>query len=188
MSCSRVAPENGPLLAVGTTYGASLVSRTPTVTPSVAGWVGAQVVSHQRGTVRYERAAFLWRQDPAGQVAIISGPAMTMSAAATVEQPRSRARYWKFDPYQPPTPIKRWNVAGRQALYFEGTDPGPSAWTLVGANPSEDEADPGQSFRLGAFTVRGQTVVILIKAPNSVFARFLPIAKRLLASLRFPRS
>jgi hypothetical protein len=181
-------PENGPALAVGTTYGASLVSSTPTVTPPVPGWIGAQLVSNQRGSVRYERAVFLWRQDPAGEVAIISGPAMTMSASATVEQPRNRARYWKFDPYKPPTPITRWNVAGRPALYFEGTDPGPSAWTLVGSNPPEDQADPAQTFRLAALTVRGQTVVILIKAPDTVFARFLPIAQRLVASLEFPRS
>ena len=132
------APENAPPLVAGTTYRGSLISPTPTVTPSVPGWVGSQLVSHQSGKVRYERAALLWQQDPEGEIAIISGPAMTMSVAATIEQPRRRARYWKFDPYKPPTPIKRWKLGGRTALYFEGTDPGPSAWTLVGSNPAED--------------------------------------------------
>jgi hypothetical protein len=184
----RGVPESAPPLVVGTTYRGSLVSTTPTVRPAVPGWIGAQLVSHQRRAVRYERAAFLWQQDPAGEIAIISGPAMTTSAAATVEQPRRRARYWKFDPYKPPTPVKRWNVAGHTAFYFDGTDPGPSAWTLVGSNPPDDQADPGQSFRLAGLTVRGQTVVILIKAPNADFARFLPIAQRLLASLKFAGS
>lgn len=76
---------------------------------------------------------------------------------------------------------------GRQALYFDATSPGPSAWTLLDKNPAEVQADKGQSFRMTALTVRGKTVVILLIAPKEDFGQFLPVAQQLLASLRFPR-
>jgi hypothetical protein len=167
-------------LAAATTYRASLVSPTPSLTAPVAGWTGAQFVTHQHGKVRYEWAAFLWQHDPGGDIAIISGPAMTMSAEATVDWPAGRGAAWSG-------PIKRWTVAGRKAYAVDGTNPGPYGFTLLGANPPEDETDVGQSYRIAALTVRGKTVVVIIQTPKGeALAQFLPIAGKLLASLRFP--
>jgi hypothetical protein len=177
-----------PILA-GTTYRASLVSPTPSLTPSVSGWGGAQFATHQQGKVRYEWAALVWQHEPSGDIAIISGPALTLSPAAAIAAPRKRARYWRFKPGEAPGPVKRWAIAGHQALYFDGTNPGPSGWTLLGSSPPEDQSHPGQSFRMAALTVDGQTVVIIIQTPKGeALAQFLPIAERLLASLRFPLS
>jgi hypothetical protein len=84
--------------------------------------------------------------------------------------------------------VQRWTVAGRQALYFDATAPPPGEWTLVGSNPPEVRIVHDRSFRMAALNVRGQTVVIVIAAPAADFPQFLPIAKRLVASLRFPPS
>src|SRR6266516_7074141 len=93
-------------LATGATYGASLIDPTPHLTPTVKGWAGAQFVDHQSGKVRYETALVFWR-DARHEVDIISGPAMTLSPAATLAQTLSRAAHWKFSPYQPPVAVKR---------------------------------------------------------------------------------
>jgi hypothetical protein len=84
--------------------------------------------------------------------------------------------------------VKHWTVAGRQALYFDATAPPPGEWTLVGANPPELRIDHDNAFRMAALAVRGKTVVIVIHTPVADFPKFLPIARRLLASLRFPNS
>jgi hypothetical protein len=167
-------------LAAATTYRASLVSPTPSVTAPVAGWTGAQFVTHQHGKVRYEWAALLWQHDPGGDIAIISGPAMTMSAEAAVDWVASRGAAWSG-------PTKRWTVAGRHAYAVDGTNPGPYGFTLLGRNPPESSAEIGHSYRVAALTVRGKTVVIIIQTPKGeALAQFLPIAGKLLASLRFP--
>jgi hypothetical protein len=172
-------------LAAGTTYGASLIDPTPNLTPAVPGWGGAQFVDHQAGKVRYETALLFWH-DQRHEVDIISGPAMTLSPADTLARPLSR--HFNFAPYAPPTPVKHWTVAGRQALYFDATAPPPGEWTLVGANPPELRIDHDNAFRMAAVAVRGKTVVIVIHTPVADFPKFLPIARRLLASLRFPNS
>ena len=64
-------------LTTGTTYRASLIDPTPELTPSAAGWGGAQFVDHQAGKVRYETAVLFW-QSQRHEVDIISGPAMTL--------------------------------------------------------------------------------------------------------------
>jgi hypothetical protein len=179
-------PTFAPLTA-GTTYRAGLVSPSPRVTPSVRGWVGAQFVSHQRGKVRYETAWFGWHGASGGEVDIVSGPAMTMSPAATIARPRRVIPNWNFTPYQPPGPVKRLVIAGLQALYFDGTVPPPGGWSLVGSNPPELRLDHDQSFRMAALGVREKTVVIVIQAPAADFPHFLPFAMRLLGSLRFPK-
>ena len=175
-------------LAAGTTYRAGLVSPTPTVTPAVRGWHGAQFVTHQRGKVRYETAWLSWRDYSGREVDIVSGPAMTMSPAATIAQPRSRIPDWNFDPYDPPGPVEQWTIAGRKALYFDATAPQPGEWALVGSNPPELRVDHDHSFRMAALSVRGRTVVVVVQAPVADFRQFLPIATRLIASLRFPTS
>jgi hypothetical protein len=187
---SKSTPDNTIFasLAAGTTYRASLVSPTPNVTPGAQGWMGAQFVTHKNGKVRYETAAFLWHDYAGHEVDILSGPAMAMSPAATIAQPRTRIPHWNFSPYQPPGPVGRWTVAGRQALYFDATAPPPGEWTLVGANPPELRVDRDHSFRMTALTVAGRTVVIVIQGPAADFPKFLPIATRLVASLRFPNS
>jgi hypothetical protein len=176
----------GPL-ATGAVYGASLIDPTPNLTPPERGWFGAQFVDHKNGKVRYETAVLFW-QGQRHEVDIISGPAMTMSPAATLAQPLSRAAHWTFSPYQPPGAVKRWAVAGRQALYFDATAPPPGEWTLVGANPPELRIEHGNSFRMAALRVRGKTVVIVVHAPVADFPTFLPVAIGLVASLRFPLS
>jgi hypothetical protein len=173
-------------LAVGTTYKASLVRPAPILTPRTTGWSGTQLVTRQHGKVRYEAVALVRQRQPGGEIDILSGPAMTMSPAATLGRPRSRIPDWNFSPYQPPGPVKRWAVAGRQALYFDATAPPPGVWTLVGSNPPELRIDHDHSFRMAALTVHGKTVVIVVQAPEPGFAKFLPIAERLVASLRFP--
>jgi hypothetical protein len=179
---TRFAP-----LVTGTTYRASLVSPTPRLTPRVPGWTGAQFVSYQRGTARYQWAALVWQHQRGGDIAIISGPAMTLSPAATIAAPRKRARYWRFGPGEAPGPVKHWLIAGHEALYFDATNPGPSGWTLLGNNPPEDQSHAGQSFRMSALGVRGKTVVIIIQTPKGeALGEFLPVADRLLSSLRFP--
>jgi hypothetical protein len=150
----------GPL-AAGTTYGASLINPTPNLTPAAGGWFGAQFVSHQGGKVRYETALFWHGQRH--EVDVISGPAMTMSPADTLARPLSR--HFNFAPYDPPTAVKRWTVAGRQALYFDATAPPPGEWTVVGANPPELRINHDNSFRMAALSVRGKTVVIVIRGP-----------------------
>jgi hypothetical protein len=175
-----------PLVA-GTTYRASLVSPTPRLTARVPGWTGAQFVTHQHGKVRYEWAALVRQHQPGGDIAIISGPAMTLSPAAAIAAPRKRAQYWRFAPGEAPGPVKRWTIAGHQALYFEAINPGPYGWTLLGSSPPEDQSHAGQSFRMAALTVHGNTVVIIIQTPKGeALGQFMPIAERLLASLRFP--
>ncbi len=170
-------------LGTGTTYSASLIDPSPNFTPAVGGWAGAQFVSHQAGKVRYENATLFWK-DARHELDIISGPAMVLSPANTLARPLSR--HFNFAPYEPPTSVKRWMVAGRQALYFDATAPPPGEWTLVGANPPELRIDHDNSFRMAALTVRGKTVVIVIHGPASDFKQFLPIGTRLVASLRFP--
>jgi hypothetical protein len=191
-STELVAP-----LEAGATYGASLIDPTPSLTSPGRGWFGAQFVDHQRGKVRYETAVLFWRdagapaQPPGSQrdeIDIISGPAMTLSPAATLAQPLSRIGSWNFSPYQRPSPVKRWTVAGRQAVYFDASVPKPGRWVLVGSNPPERPIDHDNSFRMAALSVRGKTVVVIITAPVAAFPRFLPIAKRLVASLRFQSS
>jgi hypothetical protein len=177
-STATVAP-----LAAGTTYGASLIDPTPNLTPAVRGWAGAQFASHQSGQVRYETAVLFW-QDARHEVDIISGPAMTMSPAETLARPLSR--HFNFAPYDPPTPVKRLTLAGRQALYFDATAPPPGEWTVVGANPPELRIEHDNSFRMTALTVRAKTVVVVIRSPAADFKQFLPIGVRLVASLRFP--
>jgi hypothetical protein len=170
-------------LAAATTYGASLVDPSPDLTPAVAGWAGGQFVTHQGGQVRYETATLFW-QDPQHEVDIISGPAMTLSPPNTLARPLSR--HFNFAPYQPPTSVRRWRVAGQQALYFDATAPPPGEWTVIGANPPELRIEHDNSFRMAALSVRGKTVVIVIHGPAADFKQFLPIALRLVASLRFP--
>ncbi len=172
-------------LAAATTYGASLIDPTPNLTPAVSGWVGAQFDSHKGGKVRFENATLFWK-DARHELDVISGPAMTLSPADTLAKPLSRN--FNFAPYDPPTSVKRWTIAGRQALYFDATAPPPGEWTIVGANPPELRIDRDNSFRMAALTVRGKTVVIVIHAPATDFTHFLPIALRLVASLRFPAS
>ena len=187
-SHTTVAP-----LAAGTTYRASLISPTPSLTPSGPGWGGAQFVSHQKGKVRYETAALFWKDSSGHELDIVSGPAMTLSPASALGWARGRTAHWDFSPYPRPAPVKRWAVAGRQALYFDATVPQPpggtnGVWTLIGSNPPELQVDGDQSFRMTALSVRGKTVVIVIRAPHADFAPFLPTAKRLVASLQFPPS
>ena len=179
-------PTFAPLTA-GTTYRAGLVSPSPRVTPSVRGWVGAQFVSHQSGKVRYETAWLSWQGASGREVDIVSGPAMTMSPAATIARPRRVIPNWNFTPYQPPGPVKRLVIAGLPALYFDATVPPPGGWSLVGSNPPELRLDHDHSFRMAALSVRGKTVVIVIQAPAADFPQFLPVAMRLLGSLRFPK-
>ena len=176
-----------PPLRAGTTYGASLIDPRPNLTPAVRGWNGGQAVTHKGGKVRYESAIFFWH-DAAHEVDIVSGPAMSMSPADMLAQPRSRIPGWDFSPYPPPSPVKQRTVAGRKAIYFDGTPPPQYAWTLVGKNPPELKVDPDTSFRMAALSVRGKTVVIVVRAPVAGFTQFLPIAERLLATLRFPPS
>jgi hypothetical protein len=172
----------GPL-AAGTTYGARLIDPTPNLTPTVGGWFGTQFLDHQSGKVRYETAILFWHGQR-HEVDIFSGPAMTLSPADTLARPLSRQ--FNFAPYDPPTPVKHWTVAGRQALYFDATAPPPGEWTLVGANPPEFRMDHDNSFRMAALTVRGKTVVIVIHAAVADFKKFLPVGVRLMGSLRFP--
>jgi len=149
------------------------------------GWTGAQFVTHQHGKPRYQWAAFLWQHHPGGDIAIIGGPAMTGSPAETIPWPRAqwakRGAAWPFGP------TRRWSIAGQTAYYFDGTNPGPVGFTLLGSNPPEDSSHPGQSFRMAALSIRGQTVVIVLQTPpGEPLAAFLPIATRLLSTLRFP--
>jgi hypothetical protein len=157
--------------------------RDAELTPAVTGWAGAQFVSHQGAKVRFEKALISWRTQRQ-LVTIISGPAMNRSPAATL--PRPLSRHFNFGQYDPPSAVKRWRVAGRTALYFDATAPPPGEWTVVGANPPELRIDHDNSFRMSALTVRGKTVVILIEAPAPDFKKFLPVATRLIASMRFP--
>lgn len=179
---TRFAP-----LVAGTTYRASLVRPTPRLTPGVPGWTGAQFVTYQQGKARYQWAALVWQHPKGGDIAIISGPAMTLSPAAAIAAPRKRARYWRFGPGEAPGPVRRWTIAGHKALYFDATNPGPSGWTLLGSSPPEDQSHAGQSFRMSALSVRGQTVVIIIQTPKGEsLSEFLPIAGGLLSTIGFP--
>lgn len=186
----RSTPENTAFasLLAGTTYRAGLVSPIPTMTPAVSGWLGAQFVTRQHGKIRYETAWLSWQDYSGREVDIVSGPAMTLSPTATLGRPRLRIPYWNFSPYQPPGPVKRSLIAGRRAVYFDATAPQPGEWTLIGSNPAELRIGHDHSFRMAALTVRGTTVVIVIQAPAPNFPQFLPIAKQLVASLRFPPS
>jgi hypothetical protein len=175
-------PAVAPLVAT-TTYGASLINPTPNLTPAIRGWSGTQFDSHTRGKVRYESATLFWK-DAQHELDLISGPAMTMSPADMLAGPHSRN--FNFAPYDPPTPVKRWMVAGRQALYFDATAPPPGEWTIVGTNPPELRIEHDNSFRMSALVVRGKTIVIVIHGPATDFKQFLPIATRLVASLQFP--
>ena len=170
-------------LTAGTIYQASLVSPTPTVEPQDAGWSGTQVVTHRHGKPSYESAVFLGHQ---GEIDVTSGPAMTVSPAAAIAAPRTRIAHWNFAPYDPPSPVKRSTLTGRPALYFDATAPPPGVWTLVGSNPPELQVEHDISFRMVAFSVRGKTVVVVIRARPAGFVAFLTAAERLLASLRFP--
>jgi len=174
-------------LVVGTRYRASLIDPTPNLTPAVRGWGGGQLVTHKGGKVRYESAIFFWHDD-AHELDIVSGPAMSTSPADTLALPRSRIPGWDFSPYPVPSTVKQRTIAGRKAIYFDGTPPPQFAWTLVGKNPPELKVDPDTSFRMAAMSVRGKTVVIVVRAPMAGFTQFLPIAERLLATLRFPPS
>src|SRR6266702_3852763 len=128
-SASQEQVQFGPRTA-GTTYRASLVRPAPTVWPAVSGWLGTQYVSHAHGKVAYETASLLWHDYAGRELDIVSGPAMTLSPVETLARPRSRIPQWNFSPYERPSPVKRWTVAGRQAVYFDATAPPPGVWTL----------------------------------------------------------
>ena len=181
----RKSTPSAPTVALtaGTSYGASLINPTPNLTPAVRGWFGGQFASHQSGKVRYETATLFWK-DPQHEVDIISGPAMTLSPTDTLARPLSR--HFNFAPYPPPTPIERSTLAGRPALFFDATAPPPGEWTVLGANPPELRIEHDNSFRMSAFTVRGKTVVVIVHGPAVGFKQFLPIAARLVTSIRFP--
>ncbi len=180
------SPSQYPTVAKllpATTYKASLITPTPAFTPSVQGWAGAQFDSHQAGKVRFENATLFWK-DAQHELDIVAGPAMTLSPAEALAKPL--ARNFNFAPYNPPTTIKRWTVAGRPALYFDATAPPPGEWTVIGANPPELRIDHDNSFRMTALTVRGKTVVIVIHGPVADYRKYLPAAIKLIGSLRFP--
>ena len=173
-----------PLLA-RTGYRASLFSLAPVVTPTVGGWRGAQFVTSAHGTQRYQWAAFLWDHTPGGDIAIIGGPAMTMSAAAPIRWPHTqwakRGAPWPFGATHPAT------IAGYHGYTFDGTN-GATSFTLLGGNPPEYQTHPDQSFRMIALTVHTKTVVIFLAAPKGEpLSQFTPTADRLLSTLRFTR-
>lgn len=176
-----------PLVA-GNGYRAGLIQPSPSIRAPVRGWLGTQWVSHQGGKVRYETAALLWHDYSGREVDIISGPAMTLSPAGALAQPRSRIPHWNFAPYSQPTSVRRWTIAGRLALYFDATAPPPGVWTLIGSSPPELQIEHDNAFRMTALTVRGRTLVIVIRAPAPAFAQFLPVAEQLVAALTFPTS
>ena len=118
-------------------------------------------------------------------ILIVSGPAITLSAAATIAEPRTRAANWNFTPYEPPGLVQHTTIAGSPAVYFDATAPPPGEWTILGKNPPEVRIVHDRSFRMEALRTHGQTVVIVIAAPATEFAQFLPIASRIVASLRF---
>jgi hypothetical protein len=184
----RSTPQNAQFaaLAAGTTYQASLVSPTPRLTPQVRGWRGTQFLTRRHRKAAYETVGVVWRDRLDRGILILSGPALTLSPAATIAH--AQRPDWNFAPYDPPGPVQRWTVAGRRALYFDATAPPPGEWSLVGSNPPEVRIVHDRSFRMAALSVRAQTVVIVIEAPAADFPQFLPTAKRLLASLRFPPS
>jgi hypothetical protein len=108
-------------------------------------------------------------------------PSATPGAAGLGPGRKDSKWSWPFGP------TRRWSIAGRTTYCFDGTNPGPVGFTLLGSNPPEDASHPGQSFRMAALSVRGQTVVIVLQTPpGEPLAAFLPIATRLLSTLRFP--
>ena len=174
-------------LAAGT-YRASLAEPAASVRLGAPGWLGTQWASHEHGKVRYATAAFLWRDFSGREVDIVSGPAMSLSPAETLANPRSRIPNWSFAPYSDPTPVRTTKIAGRRALYFDATAPPPGVWTLVGSNPPEVLIEHDYAFRMAAVSVRGKTVVVIIRAPAPAFTSFVPIAARLIGGLSFPSS
>ena len=176
-------------------YRAGGVTPTPTLSVPVRGWIGAQFVSHQHNKVRFETAWASWQNgQPCSstecsgrEVDIVSGPAMTETPAAMMA--RIHNKTWDFTPYDPPGPVQTWTIAGVPALYFDATvPPGSPEWALVGVNPPELKVARDHAFRVSALKIRGKTVVVVMQGPATDFAQYLPIAKRLVASLRFPAS
>ena len=97
------------------------------------------------------------------EIDLLTGPALTLSPAAAIAVPRSRSA-----PGTSPRTIRRrrWDtklISGRRALYFDATAPAPGVWTVVGRNPPELRIEHDHSFRMLAFSVRGETVVIVIQ-------------------------
>ena len=150
--------------------------------------LGRRPTRHAQGRKGPLRVSPLFWRDDAHEVDIVSGPAMSMSPAATLALPRSAHGRPGLLPYPPPSPVMQQTVAGRKAIYFDATPPPLFHWALVGKNPPELSIDADTSFRMAALSVRGKTVVIVVRAPMAGFTQFLPIAERLLASLRFPPS
>jgi hypothetical protein len=182
-------------LAPRVRYRAGGVTPTPTLSAPVRGWIGAQFVSHQHNKVRFETAWASWQNgkpcSSAGcsgrEVDIVSGPAMIETPAAMMA--RLRNKNWDFTPYDPPGPVQTWKIAGAPALYFDATvPPGSPEWALVGINPPDLKVARDHAFRVSAFKIRGKTVVVVMQGPATDFAQYLPIATRLVTSLRFPSS
>lgn len=172
-------------LTPGTTYGASLLKPTPSFKPAVVGWRGTQFETYRHARAAYQSIGLLWHGSSDRGILIVSGPAMTLSPAATIAEPRTRAANWSFTPYEPPRPVQHTTIAGSPAVYFDATAPPPGEWTILGMNPPEVRIIHDRSFRMEALRIHGQTVVIVIAAPATDFAQFLPIASRIVASLRF---
>jgi hypothetical protein len=85
--------------------------------------------------------------------------------------------------------VQTWKIAGAPALYFDATvPPGSPEWALVGINPPDLKVARDHAFRVSAFKIRGKTVVVVMQGPATDFAQYLPIATRLVTSLRFPSS
>jgi len=165
------------------TYQARLVVPTPTIRATDADWQGTQIVTTHAGRPRYESAVFLGHQ---GEVDLVTGPGSILSPKAAIDAQLQHVAHWQFAPGDAPTAIQRSTVAGRSAIFFEATDPGPGPWTLVGSNPPELQVEPGESFRMSAFAVRGRTVVVVVRAQKASFADLRAAAMRLLSSLAFP--
>lgn len=173
---------NFATLVPQTTYHAGLLGPALSILPSDAGWSGTQIVTRRHGKAAYQIAVFLGREM---EIDLLTGPALTLSPAAAIAVPRSRIGAWDFSPYDPPTAVGHQLVSGRRAVYFDATAPAPGVWTVVGRNPPELRIEHDRSFRMLAFSVRGQTVVIVIQTEANRLKSSLPAAERLLASARF---
>ena len=88
-------------------------SPKPRLTRTIHGWRGTQFVTRRHRKAAYETVGLLWRDRSGSGILILSGPAMTLSPAATIAG--AQRSNWSFAPYDPPGPVQRWAVDGRQA-------------------------------------------------------------------------
>ena len=185
----RSTPQNAEFasLAAGTTYQASLVSPTPRLTPD-----GPRLARHPIRDAATPKGGLRDGWAPlAGSLGPWDPHPLRSRNNVSPRRRRSPALNDRTGTSLRTTRPARWNdgpsPAGRPSTSTRPLPRPASGRSSAGTRPRSESCTIAR-FAWRPLAFAGRRVVIVIAAPAAGFPQFLPIAKRLLASLRFPPS